>query len=250
MTDIVITRRHNKIFSKNSVLSMDGKNIEVRCFSFCARRVCGRYERGGIEVQNIIYTDIDAQKHVEYTRTEYKKVTGEGKGSANMIFLNQMQKLAKSKDPKEMTLAEYRDYIREKVQKSVLPFCGGELSVSVEFSDMALVMMKSDPELEKLVLKGLWSELCKEVKKNKEKYLNMDVQIKHEREKKAEEKETERRRLLRKKKLQLWFEKRAEQREDYTEFLETGKRYVLPCPAAEMMKLMGSLGSLGSFLGM
>lgn len=197
-------------------------------------------------MQTVIYTSINSQKQVEYTRTEDKKADDK-KSSANMIFLEQMEKLAKNKGPKEMTLAEYRDYIKEKVRKNVLPFCGGELSVSVEFSDMALVMMKSDPELEKLVLKGLWNELCKEVKKNKGKYLGMDVQIRHERERKAEEKETMRRRLLRKKKLELWFEKRAEQREDYTEFLETGKRYVLPSPAADMIKLMGSLGG---FLGL
>lgn len=197
-------------------------------------------------MQTVIYTSINSQKQVEYTRTEDKKV-GERNSSANMIFLEQMKSLAKNKESKEMTLAEYRDYIKEKVRKNVLPFCGGELSVSVEFSDMALVMMKSDPELEKLVLKGLWNELCKEVKKNKGKYLGMDVQIRHERERKAEEKETMRRRLLRKKKLELWFEKRAEQREDYTEFLETGKRYVLPSPAADMIKLMGSLGG---FLGL
>lgn len=197
-------------------------------------------------MQNIIYTSINSQNQVEYTRTEDKRAD-ERKGGANMIFLEQMEKLAKNKDPKEMTLAEYRDYIKEKVRKNVLPFCGGSLSVSVEFSDMALVMMKSDPELEKLVLKGLWNELCKEVKRDRGKYLGMDVQIRHERERKAEEKETMRRRLLRKKKLELWFEKRAEQREDYTEFLETGKRYVLPSPAADMLKLMGSLGG---FLGL
>lgn len=197
-------------------------------------------------MQNIIYTSINSQNQVEYTRTEDKRAD-ERKGGANMIFLEQMEKLAKNKDPKEMTLAEYRDYIKEKVRKNVLPFCGGSLSVSVEFSDMALVMMKSDPELEKLVLKGLWNELCKEVKRDRGKYLGMDVQIRHERERKAEEKETMRRRFLRKKKLELWFEKRAEQREDYTEFLETGKRYVLPSPAADMLKLMGSLGG---FLGL
>lgn len=197
-------------------------------------------------MQNMIYVGINSQRHVEYKKTEDKK-TDEKKSGANMIFLEQMEELAKSKDPKEMTLAEYRDYIKEKVRKNVLPFCGGGFSVSVEFSDMALVMMKSDPELEKLVLKGLRNELCKEVKRDRKKYLDMNVQIQHERERKAEEKETMRRRLLRKKKLELWFEKRAEQREDYTEFLETGKRYVLPCPAADMMKLMGSLGS---FLGM
>lgn len=199
-------------------------------------------------MQTVIYTSIHSQNQVEYTRTENKKAD-ERSGGANMIFLEQMEKLAKNKDPKEMTLAEYRDYIKEKARKNVLAFCGGGLSVSVEFSDMALVMMKSDPELEELVLKGLWNELCKEVKKNKDKgkYLGMDVQIRHERERKAEEKETMRRRLLRKKKLELWFEKRAEQREDYTEFLETGKRYVLPSPAADMIKLMGSLGG---FLGL
>lgn len=197
-------------------------------------------------MQTVIYTSINSQNQVEYTRTEDKKADGR-KDGANMVFLEQMEKLAKNKDPKEMTLAEYRDYIKEKVSKNMLLFSGSGLSASVEFSDMALVMMKSDPELEKLVLKGLWNELCKEVKKNKGKYLGMDVQVRHERERKAEEKETMRRRLLRKKKLELWFEKRAEQREDYTEFLETGKRYVLPSPAADMIKLMGSLGG---FLGL
>lgn len=190
-------------------------------------------------MEHTIYVGTVSRTHASFLKKPEAK-TDKPKG-----FKEQIAEMAKYKSPKEMTLEEYRQYLKEKINKTVLPLCGG-IEVSVEFSDMALVLMKCDPELEEMVLKGLWHELRKEGKIRKKERPVINVQIFDTRENKAEEKEALKRRMLRKKKLELYFEKRAEQRKNYTEFLETGRRYATPCPATELLKIMQSMGS---FLG-
>lgn len=186
-------------------------------------------------MEHTIYVGAVSRTHASFSkRTENK--TDEPKG-----FKEQVAELAKNKSPKEMTLHEYRQYLRDKINNSSLPI--SSMGISVEFSDMALVLMKSDPELEEMVLKGLWHELLKEGKIRKKEPYVMDVQLYQTGEHKTEEKEAMHRRRLRKKKLELYFEKRAEHRADYTEFLKSGRRYAAPCPATELMKLMQSMGS-------
>ncbi len=192
-------------------------------------------------MENIIYIGASA---VRQAAMRNKK---ENKSEEPKSFKEQIAEMAKYKSPKEMTLQEYRQYLREKINRTILPFCGDHLDVTVTFSDMALVLMKSDPELEKMVLNELWHDLRKEGRVQKPEHVELNVQIYQMNEKKAEEKEAQKRRILRKKKLELYFEKRAEQRENYTKFLETGRRYATPCPAVDLLKVMQSMGG---FLGM
>ncbi len=192
-------------------------------------------------MKNMIYIGAASVNQAAMTNKKENK-TEEPKS-----FKEQIAEMAKYKSPKEMTLQEYRQYLREKINRTILPFCGDNLHVSVTFSDMALVQMKSDPDLEKMVLNELWHELRKESRVKKTDYVEMNVQIYQMNEKKAEERAAQKRRILRKKKLELYFEKRAEQRENYTKFLETGRRYATPCPAIDLFKLMQSMGG---FLGM
>lgn len=219
---------------------MEGKTLNICCSYFFI-------EKGGSDnMENMIYVGINAQNQVEYSRVENKKTedrhTGRPKG-----FLEHVAERAGTKSPSEMTLVEYRQYLKEKIGRSVRLICGERFPCSVGFSDMALVMMKSDPELEEAVLKGVLKELGKEAEAKRDKHIYMDVQVRHARENKAEQKKDQQRRLLRKKMLEIWFEKRAEQRENYSEFLKTGRRYATPCPAVEMLK---AVRSMGSFLGL
>lgn len=197
-------------------------------------------------MENMIYVGVNAQNQVEYSRAENKK-TEERNAGRPKGFMEHIKERARTKAPGEMTLVEYRQYLKDKIGKSVRLICGERFPFSVGFSDMALVMMKSDPELEEAVLKGVLKELGKEAEVKRDKHIQMDVQVRHARENKAEQKKNQQRRLLRKKMLEIWFEKRAEQRENYSEFLKTGRRYATPCPAVEMLKVVRSMGS---FLGL
>lgn len=165
--------------------------------------------------------------------------TEEEKAEAPKGFKEQIEELAKYKSPKEMTLLEYKNYLKEKIKKMMPPLMGAVLCEHVEFSDMALVEMKCNPEVEEMVLRGLRHEWWKMQKDEKVEYLQSNVRIYHTQEKKNEEHEILVKKRLRKKRIEIWFEKRAEQREAYTKFLETGERYATPCPAVEFLKAMG-----------
>lgn len=79
----------------------------------------------------------------------------------------------------------------------------------------------------------------------------MEAQIRRNRERREEAVKAQQKRLAKKKMRELWFEKREEQRENYSEFLKTGRRYATPCPAAEMLaKQVAVVQSLSGFLGM
>lgn len=79
----------------------------------------------------------------------------------------------------------------------------------------------------------------------------MESQMRRDRERREEAIKAQQKRLAKKKLRKLWFEKREEQRENYSEFLKTGKRYATPCPAAEMLaKQAAVVQSLSGFLGM
>lgn len=153
-------------------------------------------------------------------------------------FRAQIRAAAAKKDPKEMTLEEYREYIQDKIRK-MYPFLPEySLLLSINFSDLALVEMKSDPDCEKMVLENIHYEVLKE-KNNAGSQLEFSIQ--RARERRKERKDQMMKILLRKKKMEIYYEKRALHREAYTEFLETGKRYVGPCPAAEFFAL-GQMG--------
>lgn len=145
-------------------------------------------------------------------------------------FKEQILELAKDKSPREMTLAEYREYIKEKIEKTVLPVAGMSVIGSVCISDMALVAMKFDPECEKEVLKGLRFKL---MEKGGEEVVRIDLQIIRARERRTKRKREQQYFFIKKKQIEILYEMKAERREAYTEFLETGKRYATPCPAAE-----------------
>lgn len=210
--------------------------LGVRCYSFKNKK----QHRNEDIMENMIYIGASTVRQAAMRKKK------ENKTEEPESFKEQIAEMAKYKSPKEMTLQEYRQYLREKTNRTILPFCGDKFDATVTFSDMALVLMKSDPELEKMVLNELWHELRKESRVKKTDYVEMNVQIYQMNEKKAEENEAQKRRILRKKKLELYFEKRAEQRENYTKFLETGRRYATPCPATQLFKLMQSTGG---FLG-
>lgn len=171
--------------------------------------------------------------------------------SASQTFKEEVKKLAKNKRPGEMTLAEYREYLMEKIQKLAIPFMGADVKMSLNISDMALVELKSDPKLEEEVLRGIRYTLAKETKKGlllEEMELNVRLfHVKETRVEKDEDEQVIKRRILRKKMIEIWFEQRAYQREQYTEFLETGRRYATPCPAVEMLRAMQAMGG---FLGL
>lgn len=171
--------------------------------------------------------------------------------SASQTFKEEVKKLAKNKRPGEMTLIEYREYLMEKIQKLAIPFMGADVRMSLNISDMALVELKSDPKLEEEVLRGIRYTLAKETKKGlllEEMELNVRLfHVKETRVEKDEDEQVIKRRILRKKMIEIWFEQRAYQREQYTEFLETGRRYATPCPAVEMLRAMQAMGG---FLGL
>ncbi len=177
--------------------------------------------------------------HKMYLKNQEKKTEGE-KADEPKGFKEQMEELAKYKSPKEMTLLEYKNYLREKIMDRMPPLMGAVICEHVEFSDMALVEMKNNPEIEKMVLDGLCREACKLQRDEKVEYVQSNIRIYHIHDKKTEEKQVLLKKKLRKKRIEIWFEKRAEQREAYTKFLETGERYATPCPAVEMLRAMGN----------
>lgn len=149
-------------------------------------------------------------------------------------FKAQIKAAAAKKDPKEMTLEEYREYIQDKIRK-MFPFLPEySLLLSVNFSDLALVEMKNDPDCEKMVLESMRYEVLRE---KSDAGAQLEFSIQRARERRKERKDQMMKILLRKKKMEIYYEKRALHREAYTEFLETGKRYVGPCPAAEFFAL-------------
>lgn len=153
-------------------------------------------------------------------------------------FKAQIRAAAAKKDPKEMTLEEYREYIQEKIRK-MFPFLPEySLLLSVKFSDLALAEMKNDPDCEKMVLESMRFEVLRE---KSDAGAQLEFSIQRARERRKERKDQMMKILLRKKKMEIYYEKWALHREAYTEFLETGKRYVGPCPAAEFFAL-GQLG--------
>ncbi len=151
---------------------------------------------------------------------------------APQSFKEQIMEAAMKKSPQEMTLHEYRQYIQEKIKK-MFPFLSKlALVLEVNISDMALVQMKNNPDCEKMVLESLRDQVA--VKRDAE-AVQMEFTIRHSRERKQEKKRQYEFLLLRKKKLELYFEKKRIYREAYTEFLETGRRYATPCPAVEAL---------------
>lgn len=98
--------------------------------------------------------------------------------------------------------------------------------------------MKSEPDCGKMVLENIHYEVLKE-KSNAGPQL--EFSIRRARERRKERKDQMKKILLKKKKMEIYYEKRALHREAYTEFLEKGKRYVGPCPAAEFFAL-GQVG--------
>ncbi|MCM1245523.1 MAG: hypothetical protein NC293_07760 [Roseburia sp.] len=174
--------------------------------------------------------------YVENRRTETE--TEEPKD-----FKTQIAELAKKKKPCEMTLKEYREYLSEKIQK-MCPFARQMSAlVTVQISDMALVAMKNDPEYEKMVLEAVQYVVTRE----KDSAVEIELQIQRSREKKSEEKKQMQEILLKKKKIRMFFEKRKLRREAYTEFLETGERYVTPCPATEVFAAAQMTGGISIF---
>ena len=153
-------------------------------------------------------------------------------------FKAQIRAAAAKKNPKEMTLEEYREYIQEKIRKMFPLLSEYSLLLSVKFSDLALMEMKSDPDCEKMVLESMSYEVVKE---KSDAGAQLEFSIRRARERRKERKDQMMKILLRKKKMEIYYEKRALHREAYTEFLETGKRYVGPCPAAEFFAL-GQIG--------
>lgn len=98
---------------------------------------------------------------------------------------------------------------------------------------------------------SLLHELREEAEKEKGPGMGMEARIRRNRERREEVIKAQQKRLAKKKMRELWFEKRAEQRKNYSEFLKTGKRYATPCPAAEMLaKQSAVVRSLSGFLGM
>lgn len=156
-------------------------------------------------------------------------------------FKAQIKAAAAKKDPKEMTLEEYREYIQDKIRK-MFPFLPEySLLLSVDFSDLALVEMKNDPDCEKMVLESMRYEVLRE---KSDAGAQLEFSIQRARERRKERKDQMMKILLRKKKMEIYYEKRALHREAYTEFLETGKRYVGPCPAAEFFALGQTGGNI------
>lgn len=98
---------------------------------------------------------------------------------------------------------------------------------------------------------SLLHELRQEAEKEKGTGMGMEARIRRNRERREEIIKEQQKRLAKKKMRKIWFEKRAEQRENYSEFLKTGKRYATPCPAVEMLAKQGAVvRSLSGFLGM
>lgn len=98
---------------------------------------------------------------------------------------------------------------------------------------------------------SLLHELRQEAEKEKDTSMGMEARIRRNRERREEIIKEQQKRLAKKKMRKIWFEKRAEQRENYSEFLKTGKRYATPCPAVEMLAKQGAVvRSLSGFLGM
>lgn len=98
---------------------------------------------------------------------------------------------------------------------------------------------------------SLLHELREEAEKEKGPGMGMEARIRRNRERREEIIKEQQKRLAKKKMRKIWFEKRAEQRENYSEFLKTGKRYATPCPAVEMLaKQSAVVRSLSGFLGM
>lgn len=187
---------------------------------------------------NTIYAGyiLQAKTYVESGRTEQE--TEKPKG-----FKEQIEQLAKEKKPCEMTLKEYREYLKEKIQK-MCPFATQMTAmVSIQISDMALVTMKNNPEYEKMVLEAVRYVVTRE----KNSAVEVELEIQRSREKKSEKKKQMQEILLKKRKIQMFFEKRKLRREAYTEFLEEGERYVTPCPATELFAAAQMTGGISIF---
>ncbi len=160
------------------------------------------------------------------------QVTKEGnKAQKPKGFKEQIEEAAMKKEPKNMTLVEYRQYLSEKIREMVPP--GAAMEVTVCFSDMALVAMKTDPECEKMVLQAIRYDI---IAANEDESVHIDIGIRHMQERR-EKKNRQLELLLKKKRLKIWYEKRKIQRENYTNFLETGERYATPCPAVEALAM-------------
>ena len=76
-------------------------------------------------MENIIYIGASA---VRQAAMRNKK---ENKSEEPKSFKEQIAEMAKYKSPKEMTLQEYRQYLREKINRTILPFCGDHLDLSL-----------------------------------------------------------------------------------------------------------------------
>lgn len=142
-----------------------------------------------------------------------KKETGNEKDLESPDgFKAQIKAAAAKKDPKEMTLEEYREYIQEKIRK-MFPFLSEySLLLSVNFSDLALVEMKNDPDCEKMILESMRYEVLRE-KNNAG--AQLEISIQRARERRKERKDQMRKILLRKKKMEIYYEKRALHREHH-----------------------------------
>lgn len=181
--------------------------------------------------------------YILQTGTYGKSGSAEKEAEKPKGFKEQIEQLAKEKKPCEMTLKEYREYLKEKIQK-MCPFADRMSAVvSIHVSDMALVAMKNDPEYEKMVLEAIQYVVTKE----KNSAVEIEFEIQRSREKKSEKKKQMQEILLKKKRIQMFFEKRKLRREAYTEFLEEGKRYVTPCPATELFAAAQMTGGGISF---
>ncbi len=88
------------------------------------------------------------------------------------------------------------------------------------------------------------SDDAREKETAKENFM-MTISARHAREaqqKKLEADKARRLRIMKKKRLEIWYEQRRIQQENYTQFLETGRRYAAPCPAVELLRAMQSAG--------
>ena len=127
--------------------------------------------------------------HKMYLKKKEAATEGE-KAEEPKGFKEQMEELAKYKSPKEMTLLEYKNYLKEKIKKMMPPLMGAVLCEHVKFSDMALVEMKCNPEVEKMVLQGLRHEWWKMQKDEKVEYLQSNIRIYHIQDKKPANKKS------------------------------------------------------------
>lgn len=169
-----------------------------------------------------------------------KKEESEGQGVEKpRSFKEQIMEAALQKSPREMTLLEYRQYIQQKIEKMFPLLPKLSLVLVVNISDMALVHMKSDPDCEKMVLESLRDQMS--ARKDAD-AVQLEFYVRHARDRKQERKKQHEFLLMKKKKMEIYYEKRALRREAYTEFLETGRRYATPCPATEVFAAAQAMG--------